>query len=169
MLKPTRRFQMLTFCVALLVGLCVANSFAQPPAKFSGSYTLNPDLAKLRGTTISLRIEQTAKTLEITREEAGKKTVSTYPVDGTDGVYTTATGLVGKGHIAIKGNDLVIDTFVTADADGEKIRFHTHETWSLGLGGKVLTMHVDTDSPDIPAAELATVIHPFDLIFDRQE
>jgi hypothetical protein len=169
MLKSMRRFQMLTVCVALLVGLCVANALPQTPANFSGSYVLNPDIAKLRGTSVSLRIEQTAKTVEITREEAGKKTVSTYPIDGSDGVYTTATGLVGKGHIAIKGNDLVIDTFVTANADGEKIRFHTHETWSLGLAGKILTVHVDTDSPDIPAAELATVIHPFDLIFDRQE
>jgi hypothetical protein len=169
MLKLMRRFPPLALCAVILVSCLGFNVSAQSPANFSGSYVLNPDIAKLRGTPISLRIEQTAKTLEITREEAGKKTVSTYPVDGTDGLYTTATGLVGKGHIAIKGNDLVIDTFVTANADGEKIRFHTHETWSLGLGGKVLTMHVDTDSPDIPAAELATVIHPFDLIFDRKE
>ena len=154
----------------VLLACCSAVAlFAQAPANFSGSWVLNQEIAKMRGSTLSLRIEQTAKTLEITREGSGKKTVSTYPVDGTDGVYTTPTGLVGKGHIAIKGNDLIIDTFVTAGADGEKIRFHTHETWSLGLGGKVLTMHVDTDPPDIPAAELATVIHPFDLIFDRRE
>jgi hypothetical protein len=166
MLKPTRRFPLMTICVALLFGF---HASAQAPANFSGAYALNPEIAKLRGTSILLHIEQTAHTLEITREEAGKKTVSIYPVDGTDGIYTTATGLLGKGHISIKGNDLTIDTYVTADADGEKIRFHTHETWSLGLAGKVLTMHVATVSPDIPAAELATVVHPFDLISDRKE
>jgi hypothetical protein len=166
MLKSMRCFQLIPVCVALLCGL---NAFAQAPANFSGSYVLNQEIAKLRGSTLALHIEQTAKTLEITREEAGKKTVSTFPLDGTDGVYTTPTGIAGKGHISIKGNDLIIDTFVTAGEGEDKIRLHTHETWSLGLGGKVLTMHVDTDSPDVPAAELATVIHPFDLIFDRKE
>jgi hypothetical protein len=169
MLKSTRRVQMITVSMALLFGVSRPAASAQAPADFSGSYVLNQEIAKLRGSTLSLHIEQTAKTLEITREEGGRKTVSTYPVDGADGVYTTPTGLVGKGHIAIKGNDLTIDTYVTAGEGEDKIRLHTHETWSLGLAGKVLTMHVDTDSPDIPAAELATVIHPFDLIFDRKE
>src|SRR5580698_8050313 len=121
MLKSTRRYQLITVCAALLFGVFYSSPSAQTPANFSGSWTLNQEIAKLRGSTLSLRIEQTAKTLEITRDEAGKKTVSTYPIDGTDGVYTTPTGIVGKGHIAIKGNDLTIDTYVTAGEGEDKI------------------------------------------------
>jgi hypothetical protein len=156
-----RRLTLILICLAL------ATAPAQTPASFAGSWTLNPDLAKLRKASIVLHIEQTATTLRITREDKGKTTVSTYPLDGTDGVYTAPTGLAGKGHVTRGGDDLLIDTFVTTTTDGDTIRFHTHEKWSLTLGGKVLTVHVETDSPDIPPALLATIVKPFDLIFDR--
>jgi hypothetical protein len=156
-----RRLTLILFCLAL------ATSPAQAPPGFSGSWTLNPDLAKLRKASITLRIEQTDKTLRITREDKGKTTVSTYPLDGADGVYTAPSGLAGTGHVTRSGDDLLIDTFVTTTTEGDTIRFHTHEKWSLTLSGKVLTVHVDTDSPDIAPALLATIVKPFDLIFDR--
>jgi hypothetical protein len=159
-MRPFFRFALL-FCLALV------SVSAQAPATFAGSWTLNPDLTKLRGATISLHIEQTPTTLRITREDKGKTTISSYPLDGTDGAYTAPNGLTGRGRVTRSGNDLLIDTYVTTNTGGDIIRFHTHEKWSLTLAGKVLTVHVDTDSPDVPSALLATVVKPFDLIFDR--
>jgi hypothetical protein len=75
---------------------------------------------------------------------------------------------VGTGSAKWKGNDLLIETFVTSPPiNGKAIRFHETRRWQLSKGGAVLKIHVDTDSPDMPANITSAAIQPFTEIYKR--
>jgi hypothetical protein len=144
-----------------------ALAFAGAPKDLSGSYVSE---AARKGTqsTVVLTISQTESQIEIRRDEGGKSSVSTFPLDGSEGVYTTPTGIMSKGSAHWKGADLIIETLVEAPPrNGRTMRFHTIEDWQLSSDGKTLKVSVDTDSPDMHREITAAAIQPYTLVYRR--
>jgi len=138
------------FCTAVLALAVTALAFAQAKPDFSGTWTLDPAKSVMgggpggppggRGPGGPMTVKQTAT--ELARETSrGERTMTmTYKLDGTES--TNAMGpMTSKSTASWNGDQLVIKT-VRETPNGT---METTETWSLGSGGKELT--VVTASP----------------------
>ena len=147
--------------VAFVVAFVAALAPAAPKAEFSGTYTAQKKNAKANVPPTLLRVEQSESAVEVTRVENERELTNRFPLDGTEGNYTTATGLHGKSKAQFKNDALVLENFVASppDASGRSLRFHTTETWKLSGDAKSLTIKTEVESPDFPP-EVAAAAFP---------
>jgi hypothetical protein len=138
-----RRPAIFTVVLALAV---TALAFAQAKPDFSGTWKLDPAKSEMgqaggppgggRGPGMgTVTVKQTAT--ELTREMArGERTMSmTYKLDGTESTNTMGP-TTAKSTASWNGDSLVIKT--TRETPNGAME--TTETWTLGAGGKELTI-----------------------------
>jgi hypothetical protein len=142
-----------TFFVALLMSAVVtlgAAGFAADRTDYSGTYAVMFSKgAKAEPATI-LHVVQNNETIQINREVAGKTTTSRFPLNGSEGDYTSPGGISGRGKAQFKGKNLVVESVVVTkpQPNGPPVRLRTRERWQLSPDAKVLTIRFNVDFPD---------------------
>jgi hypothetical protein len=120
---------------------------------YSGKYSLQVQ-KPTSGIKIDSTIEvvQNEDSVEITRSEQGRRTTNRYPLNGSEGNYTSPGGVPGKCKAALKGKYLVLESVVMArpQPSASPVRMHTKERWQLSADSKILTIKSDEDFPDFP-------------------
>jgi len=166
MIASTREMRLASTLV--LAAVCIPLlALTAAPVDFTGDYMSKPSKSKT-DVPVSIHIVQTDTALEIVETACGKSSAGKYPLDGTDGVYTTETGFIGKGHARWKGTDLLIETLVASRLPtGLSMRFRTKERWQLVSGGKILKVHTEQDSPDISSDISGAVFQASTTLYDR--
>jgi hypothetical protein len=106
---------------------------------------------------VSLRVVQTESAVEVTRIYGDKSLTNRFPLDGSDGDYTTETGVHGKCRAQLKDDTLVLESLVASrpNANTPSVRFDTIEKWRLSFDTKTLTIKTEIESPDMPADVMA--------------
>ena len=130
----------------------VTITWAATKPGFSGNYAaLQKKNAK--AITASLHVIQTESAVEVTRIYGNKSFTNRFPLDGSDGDYTTEIGVRGKCRAKVKDDTLVLESLVASrpNANAPSIRFDTIEEWRLSDDAKTLTVKTEIKSPDMPA------------------
>lgn len=154
--------------VAFLTCCGIVGAGAQPQLDYSGTYTERSSGKHVSGDTATLTISQTGQEIEIRRQSNGALQVSTFPLDGKLGIYTTESGVKGQGSAHWRGSTLLIESLVAAPPQaGKIIRFHTKERWQLSKDKQTLKVHVETDSPDMPRDITAAAIETYTEVYQR--
>lgn len=137
-----RRAAFFTVVLALAV---TALAFAQAKPDFSGTWTLDPARSEMGGPggggrgpggpAGPMTVKQTAA--ELTREvnRGGQTMTMVYKLDGTESTNTMGP-MTAKSTASWNGDKLVVKT-VRETPNGA---METTETWSLGAGGKELSI-----------------------------
>ena len=125
-------------------------------ADFSGIYAAQQKKGD-KAIKASLRVIQTDSTVKVTRIYGDKSVTNSFPLDGNDGDYTTETGVRGKCRAQLKGDTLVLESFVASPpkANTPSLRFETIEEWRLSADTKTLTVKTEIKSPDMSADVMA--------------
>ena len=147
-------------CAAVVLTLVSARSSASDKIIFSGKYVADQAKNSPEGENAStLEVVQSDDSVEITRVELGKKTVSHCPLNGSDGDYTSPGGLSGKCKAQLKQKYLMLESVVLTRSQqaASSVRMHTKEKWQLSSDAKTLTIKSDVDFPDFPADISAAV------------
>ena len=138
--------------------VCLA-SLALAPARpdFSGSYAVKQKGAGETGAaTVVLRVVQADSYIEVAREETNGTLTNRFPLDGTEGEYTTPTGARGKCKARFNKETLVLETTVVSTrAEGRAMRFGTREDWRLSKDQGTLTIKTEIKMPDMPPEMVA--------------
>jgi hypothetical protein len=126
-------------------------AWATAKADFSGSYAAQHKKGD-KALTPSLRVIQTDSTVQVTRIYGGKSVTNIFPLDGSEGDYTTETGVRGKCSAQLNGETLVLKTLAgpPPKANTPSLRFEIIEKWRLSPDNKKLTIKTDIKSPDMP-------------------
>jgi len=152
--------------VAAVVGVglilaCSPISLAAEKADFSGSYSLQPSKGKGRNLgTATLHVVQTDAAIEVTLSpESAGTTTSRFPLDGSEGDYTSAGGATGKGKARFQGSDLVLESLIVGQEDPMSlpVRMRTQERWRLSPDAKTLTIRFHVDFPGFPSPRLPSL------------
>jgi hypothetical protein len=126
---------------------------AADKANYSGKYLLQ-GRKTVSGNKIDSAIEvvQSDESIEITRVEQGSRTTNRYPLNGSEGDYTSPGGVAGKCKAQLKDKYLVLESVVTTrpQPNAPPVRIHTKERWQLSSDSKTLTVKSDVDFPDAP-------------------
>ena len=95
--------------------------------------------------------------VEVTRIYGDKSLTNRFPLDGSEGDYTTETGVRGKCRAQLKDNTLVLESLVASppNANTPSLRFDTIEEWRLSADTKTLTVKTQIKSPDMPPDVMA--------------
>ncbi|HSF33210.1 MAG TPA: hypothetical protein VLK82_22425 [Candidatus Tectomicrobia bacterium] len=147
-----------------LVVLAVVSVSAQGKVNFSGTWILDKsksDASQLMGvsegmeaapnTGMTMVVEQQGSTLKVTRvlkargEE--RKEIHTYKTDGGE---TTNTGFRGESVVARafwEGDKLVVVSSRTLKVSLKETSTESRGVWSLGPGGKTLTIDARVNGP----------------------
>ena len=127
-----------------------ANGFAADRTDFSGTYTAIPSNGSTAASPTTLRVVQNNDTIEITRESS-KTTTSRFPLNGSEGSYTSPGGISGKGKVQFKGKNLAVESVVLTNSqpNSPAVRLRTKERWQLSADGRVLTIRFNVDFPDL--------------------
>jgi hypothetical protein len=106
---------------------------------------------------VSLHVVQTESAVEVTRTYGDNSATNKFPLDGSDGDYTTETGVKGKCRAQLKNDTLTLESLVASrpNANAPSIRFHTIEEWRLSADNKTLTIKTEIKSPDMAAEVIA--------------
>lgn len=132
---------------------CSIPGIAADKANYSGKYS-RQERKTASGNKIDSTIEvvQSADHIEITRVEQGSRTSNRYPLNGSEGAYTSPGGLAGKCKAQLKDKYLVLESEVTnkPSPNAPPVRVHTRERWQLSSDSKTLTVKSDMDFPDAP-------------------
>lgn len=98
-------------CAAMLLTCLVNHAFASDKLNFSGKYIVEPAKNTPGGESDStLEVVQNDDTVEITRLELGKKTISRCPLNGSEGDYTSPSGVSGKCRAQLKPKYLIVES-----------------------------------------------------------
>lgn len=130
-------------------------AWAATKLDFSGEYA-----AQQKGEPAfrsSLRVVQTESAVEVTRIYRDKSVMNNFPLDGSEGDYTTETGVRGKCRAQLKDDTLVLESVVASppSVDTPSLRFDTIEKWRLSSDAKTLTVQTEIKCPDMPTEVLA--------------
>lgn len=80
--------------------ICLATiAWAATKPDFSGNYAAQQKKSD-KAITVSLRVVQTESAVEVTRIYGDKSLTNRFPLDGSEGDYTTETGVRGKCRAA---------------------------------------------------------------------
>jgi len=131
-------------------------AWAATKADFSGNYAAQQKKGD-KAITASLRVIQTDSTVQVTRVYGDKSVTNSFPFDGSEGDYTTETGVHGKCRAQLKGDTLVLESLVASPskANTPSLRFDTIEEWRLSADSKTLTIKTEFKSPDMSADVMA--------------
>jgi len=159
----------------LLLELSLGAAEPQNPQNFSGSYTLTGakgDFDFSKDTVWTITVVQTAAAVEVTRVMDGRASTNRFPLDGSEGDYTSPTGVKGKCKGELKGQPkgktlLLESTMVTYPArDRPGFDTRTRERWELSANSKTLTIRSDVDYPG-SSLEGLHVTAPWTEIYTR--
>ncbi len=157
-------------CIAalLLLGLRLGAAEGQ---NFSGSYTLTGakgDFDFSKDTVWTISVVQTRAAIEVTRVRDGHTNVNRFPLDGTEGGYTSTTGTPGKCKGQLKGKSLILESVVTTYPAPNRpaAETRTRERWQLSANSKTLTIRNDVDFPGLSLYGLH-VVEPWTEIYAR--
>ena len=159
-MKRTRLVVMCPPCIALLILLVPERVVASDKPNFSGSYIAEREKkASSDETASTLEIVQNDESIEITRVERGKRTISRCPLNGSDGDYTSPNGVAGKCKAQLKPKYLIVEFLVVTHPQQapSPVRVHTKEKWQLSADAKMLTIKSEVDFPDFPSEVSAAV------------
>ena len=146
MLRLVKKQWVLLICLA-------AAAFAAAKPNFSGTYAAQQKKdSKSPAGSVMLRVIQGDSAVEVTRVNGDRSTTNRFPLDGSDGDYTTETGVRGKCRAQLKDETLVLESLVASPAGANRpsIRFHTTEQWRLSQDGNTLSIKTEIKSPDMP-------------------
>ncbi len=129
---------------------------AATKADFSGNYAAQQKKGD-KAITTSLRVIQTDSTVQVTRVYGDRSVTNSFPLDGSEGDYTTETGVHGKCRARLKGDSLVLESLVASPpkANTPSLRFDTIEEWRLSADTKTLTIETEIKCPDMSADVMA--------------
>jgi hypothetical protein len=136
----------------IIFASCLATiAWAATKADFSGTYAAQQKKSD-KTMTASLRVVQTEAAVEVTRIYGDKSFTNTFPLDGSEGNYTTETGAPGKCSAHLKGDTLVLEALVASrpSPNAPSVRFDTIEKWRLSADTNTLTVETEIKSPDMP-------------------
>jgi hypothetical protein len=151
MLKSVRKTSVLLICVA-------AAALAATKPDFSGTYAAQQkNDSKATAASVVLRVVESDSAVEVTRVYGDKSTTNRFPLDGSEGDYTTETGARGKCKAQMKNETLVLESLVAsaAGANRPSIRFHVTEQWRLSSDSSTLNIKTEIQSPDMPPDVIA--------------
>jgi hypothetical protein len=138
-------------CAALMIAVMPGRTYASDKLNFSGKYVIDQAKKSSEGEHASLlEIDQNDDSIEITRVELGKKTVSHCPLNGSDGDYTNPGGVPGKCKVQLKPKYLILESIILTRPQQVPVRIHTKEKWQLSADAKTLTIKSEVDFPDVP-------------------
>jgi len=140
---------------------CLATlAWAATKPDFSGDYAAQQKKSDT-AITASLRVVQTESAVEVTRIHGDKSIVNRFPLDGSEGEYTTETGVHGKCRAQLKNDILVMESLVASrpSTNAPSLRFDTIEEWRLSADTKTLTIKTEIKSPDM-SADVMTAAFP---------
>src|SRR5215469_10771815 len=126
--------------------MCFASiSWAATKPDFSGDYAAQQKKSN-NPVSASIRVVQTELAVEVTQVYGGKSVTNRFPLDGSEGDYTTEAGVHGKCKAQLKNDALVLETLVASrpDANAPSLRFDTLEEWRLSADTKTLTIKTET-------------------------
>ncbi len=153
MTKQISNLVVCVVCIGFLMACSGTPGMAADKANYSGKYSLQ-GRKTASGNKIDSTIEvvQSDDHIEITRVEQGSRTTNRYPLNGSEGTYTSPSGLVGKCKAQLKDKYLVLEAEVTSKPwpNAPPVRIHTKERWQLSSDAKTLTVKSDMDFPDAP-------------------
>ncbi len=155
MLHSTRRLR----APAIIVGVAFVLASGIPVLAgerpdYAGTYTVKPTKGKAANSVNTvLHVVQHDDAIEITHVESGRTMTSRFPLNGSEGDYTSPGGVAGKGKAQFKGKDLILESVVVTkpQPNGPNVRMRTRERWRLSSDSKVLTIRFDVDFPDLEA------------------
>jgi hypothetical protein len=146
-MMPTglKKFALFSFCLASL-------AVAPTRPDFSGNYTRQSKQANESGSdAVTLRVVQTESSVEITRTEGDAKLTNRFPLDGTEGEWTSPTGVRGKCKARFSKDTLLLETSsATSRPDGRSVRLQSREDWRLSKDLKTLSVRIEARFPDMP-------------------
>jgi len=146
-LKLLGKTSVLLICVA-------ATAVAATKPDFSGTYSAQPkNDGKSTARSTVLHIVQTDFAVEVTRIYGNKSSTNRFPLDGSEGDYTTETGVRGKCQAHVKDESLVLESLVASVASSNRpsIRFQITEELQLSTDNNTLTIKTEIRSPDMSA------------------
>jgi hypothetical protein len=141
----------------VVFAICFATiGWADTKPNFSGNYAAQQKKSD-KAITASVRVVQTESAVEVTRIYGDKSVTNRFPLDGSDGDYTTETGARGKCRAHMKNDTLVLESLVASrpNANAPSLRFDTIEEWRLSADAKTLTIKTEIKCPDMPADVMA--------------
>jgi hypothetical protein len=137
--------------------ICFATiGWAATKPDFSGNYAAQKKKSD-KAITASMRVVQTESAVEVTRIYGDKSITNRFLLDGSEGDYTTETGVRGKSKAQLKNDTLVLESLVASrpNANAPSLRFDTIEEWRLSADTKTLTIKTEIKCPDMPAEVMA--------------
>src|SRR2546429_8891586 len=101
MTKQISNLVVCVVCIGFLVACSGTPGMAADKANYSGKYSLQ-GRKTASGNKIDSTIEviQSDDHIEITRVEQGSRTTNRYPLNGSEGAYTSPGGLAGASRLA---------------------------------------------------------------------
>jgi hypothetical protein len=131
-------------------------AWAAARSDFSGNYAAQQKKGD-KALTASLRVIQTDSTVQVTRIHGNESLTNSFPLDGSEGDYTTETGVRGKCSAQLNGETLVLKTLTAPPpkASAPSLRFEIIEEWRLSPDTKTLTIKTEIKSPDMPTDVLS--------------
>ncbi len=139
--------------LALAVTVSAIGGLAADKVNYSGKYSIQArKTASGSDTDATLEVVQNADSIEITRVERGKRTTNRYPLNGSEGDYTSPGGLAGKCKAQLKDKYLVLESVIAArpQPNAAPMRMHTKERWRLSADSRTLTVKSEVEFPDVP-------------------
>ena len=155
--------------LAVVVLFCATSVVAQNVPNFSGNFSLVPDNARMRSVVVTLGVEQTATSIQVTRTVNGKTEVEKDMLDGSTREWKTSTGAPVKAFVKWHGSELWFDSIATASINGRTMRIHTSQRWQLSKDGDTITEKIETDAPDMPTEVSSVVFQPYVHVFKRMK
>ena len=140
-------------CISLMVTWSANSVQATDKTNYSGRYTLQGQKSTSGIKTDStIEVLQNQESLEITRSEQGHRTTNRYPLNGSEGDYTSSGGVPGKCRAELKGKYLVLESVVMArpQPSAPPVRMHAKERGQLSADSRTLTIKSAVDFPDFP-------------------
>jgi hypothetical protein len=137
--------------------ICLAAiGLADTRPNFSGNYAAQQKKSD-KAITASVRVVQSDSAVEVTRLYGDKSVTNRFPLDGSEGDYTTETGARGKCRAHMKSDVLVLESLVASppNANAPSLRFDTIEEWRLSSDARTLTIKTEIKCPDMPADLMA--------------
>jgi hypothetical protein len=117
---------------------------------YSGSYKRQEQKKKgLDSQDVALHVIQSEQAIEVTRTENGIRTTNRFPLDGSEGPYTSPSGKPGKGKAQLKSKELILEYVVVtrAQPDAPLVRVGRRERWRLSPDGKLLSIRYEAKFP----------------------
>jgi hypothetical protein len=147
-------------CIGLVVAWTANAGLAANKVNYSGKYSLQGRKTTSGNETNStLDVLQNEDGIEITSVEQGRRTTNRYPLNGSEGDYTSPGGVSGKCKAQLKDKYLVLESVVISrpQPSAPPVRIHTKERWQLSADSKTLTVKSDVEFPDFPGDISAVV------------